>query len=154
MFFGTSAKGQHGQHILPLIESISFFNPLGRIVVGQQYAGRKQRSFRLIGGMAPVHICGYQRISRHRGVAKLFTSTTSLDFRFMIIEKRTQKCHQTLRISDAFLSLLKPTAIASLRFSNIGHGGRDIYVVNSYDTIAFGSGKARCWSWDGQRCVR
>lgn len=82
---------------------------------------------------------------------KLFTTTTPLDFQSMIIENKPKSFHQTLRISEAVLSLQKATASASLPFSNIGHGGRNIYVVNSYDTIAFESGKARRWSWDGQR---
>ena len=139
---GTSARNQDEPHLPPPIESISFSSPLGWIVVGQQYAGRKQRSSRLIGGMAPVHICGYQHISRQRGVDKLFTSTTPLGFQSMIIENNPQRCHRTLRISEAVLSLQKATARTSLGFSNGGHGGSNIYIVNSYVTIAFESGKA------------
>ena len=70
VFLGTSARNQDGQHLPPLIESMAFFSPLGWIVVGRQYARRKQRSSRLIGGMAPVHICGYKHILRQQGSSR------------------------------------------------------------------------------------
>ena len=93
-----------------------FSSPLGWIVIGQQDAGRKQRSSRLMGGMTPVHICGYQHVPRQRGMEKPFKSMTPLGIQVIIIENQPQRCHPTLRISEAVLSLQKATAGASLKF--------------------------------------